>query len=54
MLWGVLVRIGLHRYTHRGFYDSEKNFRKKFGGVAFFVLPLAGWVGMSIEIDSIP
>jgi hypothetical protein len=28
----------------------KKNFGKKFGGVAFFVLPLAGWVGMSIDI----
>jgi len=26
----------------------KKILKKKFGGVAFFVLPLAGWVGMSI------
>jgi hypothetical protein len=54
MLWGVLVWIGLYRHTYKRFYDFEKNFGKKFGGVAFFVLPLAGWVGMSIEQDSLP
>jgi hypothetical protein len=31
-----------------GFQVLKKNFGKKFGSVAFFVLPLAGWVGMSI------
>jgi hypothetical protein len=27
----------------------KKFLKKKVGGFAFFVLPLAGWVGMSIE-----
>jgi hypothetical protein len=32
-----------------GFQILKKIFEKKFGGYAKYVLPLAGWVGMSIE-----
>jgi hypothetical protein len=37
-----------------GFQVLKKNFGKKFGVLRFFVLPLAGWVGMSIEQYSLP
>jgi len=36
--------------THTGgFAILKKIFGKKIGVLRFFVLPLAGWVGMSIE-----
>jgi len=46
---GVVGGRGLQSHTHNGFHHYEKNFGKKFGGYIFYVLPLAGWVGMSIE-----
>jgi hypothetical protein len=45
---GVVVGSTPNSYTHRGYCYLEKNFEKKFGGNMFYVLPLAGWVGMSM------
>jgi hypothetical protein len=47
--WGGQLE-GVNTPIHiKGFTILKKILEKKFGGVAFFVLPLAGWVGMSIE-----
>jgi len=46
--WGSWLE-GVYTATHTiGFALPEKIFEKKFGGYIFYVLPLAGWVGMSI------
>jgi len=43
--WYGMVLIATYTI---GFPIWEKIFEKKFGGYIFYVLPLAGWVGMSI------
>jgi hypothetical protein len=45
---GVVTGRGLHSHIHGGITILKKIFEKKFGEYKNYILPLAGWVGMSI------
>jgi len=52
--WGGQLE-GVNTPIHiKGFTILKKIFGKKIGVLRFFVLPLAGRVGMSIEQDILP